>query len=266
MQIIQTSIVRLAMLEAGSGIPVLFVHGFPLSHAMWRPQIEGLAAHCRVIAPDLRGFGESEVSSGKVTLEQFADDLAALVDCLGVTEPVVFCGLSMGGYIAWPFWRKHRARVRAMILCDTRAVPDAPEAAEGRRKMADRVEAEGPQVAAEAMLPKFFAKGTLARQPHLEEFTRQTILANSPQGIAAAQRGMAEREDATGLLASIDVPTLVLVGTEDVISTPDEMRNIANALPHAQFVEVPDAGHMATLENPGMVNGAMQKFLARLSP
>src|SRR5262245_18723810 len=144
MQHFQIGAVRLAVATAGhEGHPLLLVHGFPLDHTIWQPQIDYFANHCRVIAPDLRGFGDSDVTSDVVTMEQMADDLHSLLDALEVREPVIFCGLSMGGYIGWQFWRKYRRRVRAMILCDTRAVADTAEAAEGRRKLATNTLKDG---------------------------------------------------------------------------------------------------------------------------
>ena len=264
MRIMETATGRLATVDSGTGIPVLFVHGFPLSHAMWRPQVEDLRAHCRVIAPDLRGFGQSEVTAGTVTMEQYADDLNALLDALEIAEPVVFCGLSMGGYIAWQFLRKYRPRLRGLILCDTRAVADTPEAAQGRNQMAERVLIEGASVAAEAMLPKLFAKSTAVTQPGLVESVKQTMLATDPKGIAAALRGMAVRNSAVDWLPTLVVPAMVVVGIDDVISTAAEMRSIAAAIPGAEFLEVPDAGHMSTLENPAVVNTAIKKFISRL--
>src|SRR6185295_6950543 len=114
---------RLNVVDVGKGPPILFVHGFPLNHAMWRFQIDELSHRgFRCIAPDLRGFGHSSVSEGTVTMEQFADDLAELLETMRIQDQVVFCGLSMGGYIAWQFERRYAERVKALILCDTRAV------------------------------------------------------------------------------------------------------------------------------------------------
>jgi pimeloyl-ACP methyl ester carboxylesterase len=228
---------------------------------MWRSQIDAFRDTHRVIAPDLRGFGQSAVTEGTVTMEQFADDLAALLDALGVKEPVVLCGLSMGGYVAFQFFRKYRSRVRGLILCDTRAIPDTPEGAAGRRKLAATLVEKGSRAAFEAMQPKLFAAATPERRPTVVDEVRQMILNTSPQGMAAALRGMAERPDSTRLLPAIDVPTLVMVGDEDRISPPDEMRQIAAAIPSAWFVEVSDAGHMAPMENPAAVNAAMTQFL-----
>lgn len=255
--------ISLNVLDRGRGVPLLLVHGFPLDHTMWQGQIDDLAAACRVIAPDLRGFGQSSVTAGTVRMEQFADDLADLLDGLGIQEPVVCCGLSMGGYVAWEFARRHRARVAKLILCDTRAVADSPEAAAGRLKTAEKVLAEGAKVVADSMLGKLFAPSTPQNQPAVVEATRQVMLRTSPQGIAAALRGMAERTDFSDKLSEFDWPALVICGEHDAIATADEMRGIAEKLPQAHFVMVKDAGHMAPLEQPAVVNAAIREFLAR---
>ena len=256
--------IELATVDQGSGLPLVLVHGFPLDHTMWNAQVEALSSHYRVIAPDLRGFGQSGVTPGKVTMEQFADDLAALLDCLGVDEPVVFCGLSMGGYVAWQFWRRHRSRVRGLILCDTRAVADTAEQAAGRLTMADRAVREGPAPLVEGMMPKLFARGTVEADPDLVESLRQVMLRSDPEGIAAAGRGMAERPAATATLSRIDCPTLVIVGQFDAISTVEEMRSIAAAIPGAGFVEIAGSGHMSPMERPAEVNAAIAGFLGEL--
>ena len=252
-----------AVFDEGDGPPLLFVHGFPLDHAMWRDQLAEFAAEYRVIAPDLRGFGSSEVGDVAVTMEQFADDLAAALDALGVTEPVTLIGLSMGGYVAWQFLRKYRRRLRAMVLCDTRAAADSPDAAENRLKVAETVLADGTEALARAMVPKLFGKQTIRARPAVVDAVRNVILQANPQGVAAAQRAMAARPDATSMLGAIDVPTLVVVGEDDVISPLEEMRRIAEAIPGSRLVVIPDAGHMSPLENPAAFNAALREFLQR---
>jgi pimeloyl-ACP methyl ester carboxylesterase len=261
MSLIQAGDIRLNVVERGRGKPLLLVHGYPLDHSMWRGQLDGLADACRVIAPDLRGFGAGDVTAGTVTMQQMADDLAGLLDALKISEPIVFCGLSMGGYVAWQFALKHRSRLAKLIVCDTRAVADTPEAAAGRRKTAQRVLAESPAVAAEALVPKLFAPATFAQQPQIVEATRQVILRTKSEGIAAALRGMAERPDVTSRLPEIDVPALALCGQHDGISPPEEMRQFTARMPQGRFVEIANAGHMAPLEQPAAVNVAIREFL-----
>ena len=256
--------VELQVLDCGTGMPILFVHGFPLEHSMWDAQVAHFSQHWRPIAPDLRGFSGSQCELGMVSMEQMADDLNALLDSLNIKEPVVFCGLSMGGYVAFQFWRKYRSRLRALVLCDTRASADTPEAAGSRLKMADHVLRAGTESIAEAMLPKLFAPETFQKHPSVVGFERQKILAAAPEGVAAALRGLAERPDVTSYLSEIDLPTLVIVGENDAISSVEEMRTIAKSIRNAEFVVIPHAGHMTPLENPTAFNEAIEQFLARV--
>lgn len=257
--------VSLQVHDEGSGPPVLFVHGFPLNHSMWRHQLQHLAPDFRVIAPDLRGFGGSDVSNGTVSMDRFADDLDVLLSCLGIEEPVVLCGLSMGGYIAWQFARRHPGRLRALILCDTRAGADPPDAVENRKRVAAMVLEHGAEQIASAMPSNLLSPVTLEHQPEILDELRQTIGSTASQGIAAASLGMAERPDSTGLLPTLDLPALLIVGEDDRISTVAEMREMAEAMPQGKLVEIPAAGHMAPLENPAPVNAALRDFLSGLS-
>jgi len=255
----------LAYIDRGSGVPVLLVHGFPLDHTMWAAQIDALVPHARVTAPDLRGFGRSPLGTvdpqAGITMEQYADDLAELLDELAIAEPIVLAGFSMGGYIAWQFLRKYAQRLRALVLCDTRAAADSDEGRAGRLKMADSVAEWGSGRVAELMGPKLFAPRSFETMPDVVSAVRRVVERTPPAAIAAAQRGMAARPDVTAMLPTIRVPTLVLVGEQDAISTRDEMASIASAIPGAQFVEIPAAGHMTTMENPAAVNEALVRFI-----
>lgn len=257
--------IRFHYLEQGRGPVLLLVHGFPLDHSMWKYQREGLADTARVIVPDLRGFGQSELGEcgvpAKVTMQQYADDLAALLDALKITEPITFCGLSMGGYVAWQFWRRHAARLGKLILCDTRAVADTAEAAQTRLKTAERVEQTGTQALAELMMGKLFGPNAGREVAADVEAMRQAILSCPPAGAAAALRGMAERPDVTSWLGSITVPTQIIVGQHDAISPSSEMRGIADAIRGARFAEIAGAGHMVPLEKPAETNAILRAFL-----
>jgi pimeloyl-ACP methyl ester carboxylesterase len=261
MQHVAVSNGTIGVLAQGKGPPILFVHGFPLSHAMWQSQIDVFGRDHRVIAPDLRGFGESNSTSGTVTMEAFADDLHGVLHGVFVDQPIVLCGLSMGGYVAWQFFRKYRAQLKALILCDTRAAGDTPAAVAGRQKLAEEILTHGSQAALDAMLPRLFAPKTADRHPERVSDVRSMILRNAPAGLAAALHGMAERPDCTQMLSQIDVPTLLICGQDDQITPVAEMRGIAEGIRGAQFVEIPDAGHMAPLENPEAVNAAINQFL-----
>jgi pimeloyl-ACP methyl ester carboxylesterase len=241
--------------------PILFVHGFPLDHTMWQSQFDAFSPNFRVIAPDLRGFGKSTVTDGVVSMRQMADDLAALLDVLAIRRPVVLCGLSMGGYVAFEFLRTYGPRVRALILCDTRSAADTPEAAANRHKTAEVALSHGASPVAEGMLPKLIAPASLAGQPRVVESLKRMMRTTDPRAMAAALRGMAARADSTPLLTSIRVPTLVLVGQHDAISSLAEMRQMAARIPNARCVVIPDAGHMSPMENPSAVNAAIREFL-----
>jgi 3-oxoadipate enol-lactonase len=262
MKHVQVRDAKLAVYTGGEkGYPLLLVHGFPLDHTIWQPQIDYFIDRCRVIAPDLRGFGGSDVTPGTVTMEQMADDLAGLLDALGVHEKVIFCGLSMGGYVGWQFWKKYRHKVLAMIACDTRALADSAEAAAGRRVMANRVLSEGAAAAASVMMTRMFAPDAYQAKPDMVRRVQQMMERQKPEGIAAAALGLAAREDVRDMLPTIDVPSLVIVGQHDTISTVDEMRTIADAIPDAVWVDVPEAGHLANVENPAVVNEAIAEFI-----
>lgn len=253
---------RLHVINQGFGPPLLLVHGFPLDHTMWRHQIRQFAGKYKVIAPDLRGFGASDITPGVVTMEDHADDLAALLDALRI-DKAVFCGLSMGGYIGFEFVRHYSDRLAGLILCDTRAVPDTPEAAKNREALAAKVLQEGTSALAADMLKKLFGPSTLEAGGDDIPSIRAVMENARPEGVAASLRGMAVRNDSRELLADIDVPTLVIVGEHDVISPPDEMKEIAEAIPGAEFLLVEDAGHMAPLEKPEQVNAAIADFLEK---
>jgi pimeloyl-ACP methyl ester carboxylesterase len=264
MNVISLGDISLSYRDLGSRLPILFVHGFPLDHSMWNGQINVLSRRFRTIAPDLRGFGGSGVSEGVVTMERMADDLAALLDALSIDEPIVLCGLSMGGYVALEFWRKYAKRLRGIVFCDTRAAADKPEIAASRLATAERVLAEGVKPVTDSMKLKVFSPHTAATQPQLIEATERVMLRTDPRGIAAASRGMAERRDFTAEQKNIECPTLVLVGADDVLSPPTEMQTMASAIPNARFQIIPNAGHLAPLEQPTEANAVIEEFLDSL--
>lgn len=253
--------IRLHTREYGQGAAVLLIHAFPLSGAMWQPQVEALADDYRLIVPDLRGFGNSEVPPGPYAMETLAEDLAALLDVLGVPQ-VGIVGLSMGGYVALALLRRYPQRVRALVLCDTRATPDTDEARAGRELNAQLAETQGASAIAEKMLPNLLAPGAA---PELRAHLRQIIERNQPQGIAGALRGMAMRPDSAELLPHLSIPVLLLVGAQDSLSPPAEMRTLQQAIPGSQLVEIPGAGHLANVENPAAFNAALGAFLGSIA-
>jgi 3-oxoadipate enol-lactonase len=256
--------IRLHYVQAGQGIPLLMVHGYPLDHALWQPQIDGLADAGHLIVPDLRGFGQSDAPEGVYAMESQADDLAALLDALQVEKAMV-CGLSMGGYIALAFWKKYASRVRGLILVDTRAGADAPAARQARLDMVEQVKQLGARPAADAMLLRLLSESTRLSRPDLVEHARAMMLRQPPNGIIGAQLGMAGRPDSTPLLPTINVPTLCIFGAEDVITPVEpEGRSMATAISGARLVVIPNAGHLSNLEQPEAFNAAVREFLAML--
>ncbi len=213
----------------GAGPALLLLHAFPLGLFMWEPQAEALAATHRVVRFDARGFGGSAAGNGPLTMEAIADDGAALLDHLGIERATV-AGCSMGGYAALAFVRRHPQRLTGLVLQDTRAGADTVEAKANRATLAAKVRAEGPGAAVEAFLPKLLGETTHRERPELAARLRERILATSPQGIANALHGLAARADSRETLPTIAVPTLVLVGAEDVLTPPSEATTMAAAI------------------------------------
>ena len=261
MKKISIGTLHLNVVDKGVGKVVLLIHGFPLDHTMWQSQIEDLSRDFRIIAPDLRGFGASNSNDDSLSMAQFADDLDLLLTALEVEGSVTVCGLSMGGYIAWEFWRRHPQRLSRLILCDTRATADDAETRQTRIATAKRVLHDGSEFLAKMMVPKLFSQETLEQRLPLVEETRQVILQTRPASVAAALRGMAEREDASTWLSEIQIPALILCGVSDSITPVHEMQQLAKALPLSRYVTIPQAGHMAPLENPLVCNRELRNFL-----
>jgi 3-oxoadipate enol-lactonase len=253
---------ELAYDESGRGVPLLFIHGWPHNRTLWAGQMSGLPTLARCIAPDLRGFGGS-TATGPYSIAQFADDLAALLDVLQL-EQVVACGLSMGGYVALALLRRHRARVRGLILTSTRATADTPEASDKRARLIDFIAAHGVEALAGAQLAGMLSRVTLESRAGVREALREIMASASPQGAIGGQRAMMERPDASDLLATIDVPALVVAGAEDVLTPPDEQRALAAAIPGCRFELLAGAGHACAFERPAAFNHVLSEFLASL--
>lgn len=252
---------RVAM-NGRAGPVLLLVHGFPLDHTMWRHQLAGLSDVAQIIAPDLPGYGKSESGSRPFSMENAADGLVRMLDALKVESPVIYCGLSMGGYIGWQFWQRHRERLAGLICCDTRAAADPTEVGRGREMMAARVRKEGNDFVAPAMIPKLFAADAVAAGSEAVNETSSVISATSAETIAQGQLAMAARVDATEWLPEIECPMLLVVGAEDAITTPTEMCGMADRITGANYCELASAGHMAPLEQPDAFNQHVREFIA----
>jgi pimeloyl-ACP methyl ester carboxylesterase len=252
--------VTIGYTDEGRGVPLLFVHGFPLSRGAWQKQIDALRPAYRVIAPDLRGFGESEAGTGPVTMAQYADDLYALLQQLK-TGPVVLIGHSMGGYVLFAFLRQHLKMVRGLVLVGTRAGKDTPEVAAGRRDTAEKVQANGIQFVTEPMVPKMLAADNHDRA--MAEQVRGLMTPSKPAGVSGALLGMAERPDATAELARISVPTLVITGADDTLIPSTESERLAQAIPGSQLNIIPHAGHLVAFEQPDKFNHVLEEWMGR---
>jgi pimeloyl-ACP methyl ester carboxylesterase len=246
--------------DAGSGIPVLFVHGFPHNRTLWVPQLGALVDRARCIAPDLRGFGES-TTRGPYSMDRYADDLASLLDALRIDRAVV-CGLSMGGYVAFAFWRRHRARVRALVLCDTRAGADDAEGRARRDALIALAHEKGVDAVARAMMVNMVGAATRERQPGVVE-AMYAMLASAPlDGVVGALEALRDRPDSRPTLTTIDVPTLILVGEEDTLTPPPESRAMHAAITSSRLELIAGAGHVSNVERPAAFNHLLSEFLA----
>jgi 3-oxoadipate enol-lactonase len=245
----------------GDGPTVLFIHGFPLDRTTWRQMMATLTGWRRV-APDLRGLGLSE-NPKRYSMADYADDMVALLDVLDGPRAIV-CGLSMGGYIAFELLRRQPDRVRALILVNTRAEPDDASARQARETMIGLVEREGPAALADVMVPQLLAPANLSAMPDVVEHLRTMIAGNSASGVIGALRAMRDRADSRPMLSQIRIPTLVISGRDDQLISPAASRTMADAIPGAQLTQIPDAGHLAPLEQPVATSRVIAEFLDAL--
>ncbi|MEU1491414.1 alpha/beta fold hydrolase [Streptomyces sp. NPDC005776] len=242
--------------------PVLLVHGHPFNRTMWQPQATALvAAGYRVVLPDLRGYGDSGVVPGRTLFEEFADDLAGLMDHLGIARAVVG-GVSMGGQITMEFHRVYPERVAALVLADTSPVAETEDGKVFRNRLADRLLAEGMDGYADEVIDKMLAPYNVTGLPDVAARVLRMMRTTAPEGAAAALRGRAERPDYRDSLAGAGVPVLVAVGADDVYTPVAEARALHGLIPRAELVVVEKAGHLPSLERPDAFNEALLGFLA----
>lgn len=258
--------ITLAYDDVGSGPAVVLVHGFPLNRGMWRPQLPILvAAGYRVIAPDLRGFGESDVTEGPCSIDLLADDLVELLDHLELPQAVVV-GMSMGGYLLFNLLERYPQRVKAAVFDVTRCVPDDAEGRARRRQLADQVLTLGPQVVADRFQELLFAPATAIERPRLAEEVYGWMVATASSGLVAGLLAMAQRRDATPLLPAIAVPALSIGAECDLACPVEHPRMIAEGIRGCRLCIIPGAGHMVNLEQPGDFNRALLTFLREAVP
>lgn len=258
----QSTGVHLGYDDAGEGTALVLLHGFPFNRTMWQPQVEKFSKSMRVITPDFRGHGESEAPDYPYTMDLLARDVATLLDELGL-EQVVLGGLSMGGYVAFAFYHHFRDRVKALLLFDTRAEADTEEGRANRVRLADLVRRQGAAALAGELIPKVLGETTRKTNPEVVSRVRHMIESTPVVGIVNALMGMAQRPDRTAMLPNIQCPALVVVGEEDVVTPADVAKQMAAAIPEADLVVVPKAGHVSNLEQPDAFNEAVARFLEK---
>lgn len=262
--LIQVNDTELNIEDRGSGKPLLLIHGFPLNLEMWQPQVENLANHYRVIAIDLRGHGYSPPTPGPYTMDLLSDDCADVLKSLGVREPVILCGLSMGGYISFAFFRRHPNLVSGMILAATRAGADADQVRANRDKaIADTIQ-YGTQPVLEGMLPILMSPKTYQQQPEVVQFVSEIIARTTGDGIISAMQGMKNRPDSSRILQQINVPTLIIHGADDQIISLTDSQAMQAGIPNSKLQIIQDAGHLPNLEQPGIFNSAVFSFMASI--
>jgi pimeloyl-ACP methyl ester carboxylesterase len=244
----------------GSGPPVVLLHPFPAHHDLWKPAAQALVSHYRVILPDLRGHGESGVGEGSATMEKHVVDLARVLDHEEI-QRTSFVGVSIGGYAMFEFWRKYRARVEALVLCNTKSQADTPEARAGRLQAAAEVMERGTEPFFESMLPKLLGKTTHRTRPDLVEGALRMMRKMSPEGVALVQQGMAERPDSVETLKTINVPTLIVTGDEDILTGVADADLMRQNMPGSQMKVIAKAGHYSPWEQPEEVGKLVRQFL-----
>lgn len=256
--------IRLAYNDLGQGLPIVFLHAFPLNRTMWAGQEAELAPSYRVITIDLRGHGESEAPLWHYSLDQAADDVHALLNHLSIRQ-AVFVGLSMGGYILLALYRKYAELVRAAVLADTRAQADTTEGKAGRFQMAQVAYTKGPSAIADIMIPKLLSPAAIQTRPEIVQKVRAMIEGNQISGIAGDLMAMAERPDSVPLLKQITCPAQIIVGELDQATPPADAKLMADQIPGSRLAVIPNAAHQANLEQPEAFNRIIAGFVSGLN-
>ena len=262
-QQIKSGDAEIAYRMLGEGPPVILLHPFPADHEFWLPVAQALATRYRVVLPDLRGHGDSGVGDGPATMEKHAADIAGVMDDAEIGRaPLV--GVSIGGYVLFEFWRKHRGRVAALGLCNTKAPADSAEARAGRLLAASDVLERGTEPFFESMIPRLLGKTTRETRPDLVDGALRMMLRMSPEDVAQVQRGMAERPDSVSMLKTIDVPTLLVTGDEDILTGLNEAELMRQHIAGSRLCVIARAGHYSPWEQPEEAGTLLRQFLERL--
>jgi 3-oxoadipate enol-lactonase len=259
-QRIKSGDAEIAYWTFGDGPPVVLLHPFPVHHEFWLPVSETLATRYRLILPDLRGHGESGVGEGPATMEKHAADLARVLDDASASRASLV-GVSIGGYALFELWRKVRARVAALVLCNTKATADGAEARAGRLQAANDVIERGTEPFFESMIPRLLGRTTREMRPDLVDGALRMMRKMSPDDVAQVQRGMAERPDSVDTLKTINVPTLVITGDEDILTGMNEAEVMHQHIAGSQLRVIPKAGHYSPWEQPEAAARLLRQFL-----
>jgi 3-oxoadipate enol-lactonase len=248
----------------GEGPPVVLLHPFPVNHEFWVPVAEALSTRYRLVLPDLRGHGDSGAGEGPATMEKHAADIARVMDDAEVGRaPLV--GVSIGGYALFEFWRRHRGRVAALGLCNTKAPADAADARNGRLQAANDVLERGTEPFFQSMVPRVFSKSTREMRPDLVEGALRMMRKMSPEDVAQVQRGMAVRPDSVDILKTINVPTLLVTGEDDILTGVNEAELMHREISSSHLRVIPRAGHYSPWEQPEEAGRILRQFLDGLS-
>ena len=253
----------IAYFTTGDGPPVILLHPFPTNHEFWTPIVPQLATRYRLILPDLRGHGDSEVGSGAATMEKHAADLARVMDDAGIGRAAMI-SVSIGGYVSFEFWRRNRGRIAALALCNTKATADSPDARIGRLQAANDVIEKGTEPFFEGMVPRLLGAATRETRPDLVDGALRMMRKMSPDDVAQVQRGMAERHDSVDTLKTINVPTLVVTGDQDILTGINEAQFMHQHIAGSELRVIPKAGHFSPWERPEEVGLLLRQFLDRL--
>jgi 3-oxoadipate enol-lactonase len=263
MRSIKSGDAEIAYRVQGEGPPLFLLHPFPVNHEFWLPVAAALATRYRIILPDLRGHGDSELGAGPATMEKHAADIARVMDDAEV-DRAPFVGVSIGGYALFEFWKRHRERVTAMGLCNTKAPADSVEARNGRLQAANEVLERGTEPFFQSMVPKVFAKTTREMRPDLVEGALRMMRKMSPEDVAQVQRGMATRADSVEILKTINVPTLLVTGDEDILTGVNEAELMRQHIGGSELRVVAKAGHYTPWEQAEEVGKVLRQFLELL--
>jgi 3-oxoadipate enol-lactonase len=263
-QQIKSGDAEIAYRALGEGPPVILLHPFPANHEFWLPVAQSLATRYRVVLPDLRGHGDSGVGEGPATMDKHAGDIARVMDDTGIGRaPLV--GVSIGGYALFEFWRTHRGRVTALGLFNTKAPADSGEARAGRLQAANDVLESGTEPFFGSMIPRLLGRTTREARPDLVEGALRMMRKMSPEDVAQVQRGMADRSDSVDTLKTINVPTLLVTGDEDMLTGLNEAELMRRHIAGSQLRVIPRAGHYSPWEQPEEVAKLLRPFLDGIS-